>query len=491
MAPRTTRPGRHADVVVLGAGLIGTATAQRLAARGVTVTLVDPGSGQPQFGVGPASLAAGAMLGALGEVTVHETARASVVEGDPVGIRLAAADRYPAWLDELEEASGGRPVLGRGTFVVAGGRSRTDPANLDAIEAAARRHHRPVRRLAAGDIPGWRPASDYPGTAGLHLPEEGYVDAPALMTVVADAADRSGRVQRLAASVRAVVVDRGRAVGVTLDTGDQIRASVVILAAGFGIQSIVDESPDLAGLLPRIVPGKGVGLLLAPPLTTTVRPDPAVIRTPNRDFACGLHLVPRGDHLYLGATNRIGSHARYFGGPTVNEIRYLLERTVAELDTTIDSWQPATAVAGHRPVTVDGAPIAGLTDLPGLAVAGGTYRNGVLLAPLLADWVAEDVLAAMPADHPYSPRGRGKATVNPLDVVRAGLPDLATWLVHDADETAQADLLGALFAGVLAPTGAGADVQAIVERSLAGVPLPEILPELVLLLRELGTSDRP
>jgi glycine oxidase len=45
--------------------------------------------------------------------------------------------------------------------------------------------------------------------------------------------------------------------------------------------------------------------------------------------------------------------------------------------------------AGLRPGTSDNLPLVGPGALEGLVLATGHYRNGVLLAPLTADLVAE------------------------------------------------------------------------------------------------------
>jgi glycine oxidase len=48
------------------------------------------------------------------------------------------------------------------------------------------------------------------------------------------------------------------------------------------------------------------------------------------------------------------------------------------------------ARVGLRPATTDGLPVIGISQVvPGLMYASGHYRNGVLLAPLTAQWVAD------------------------------------------------------------------------------------------------------
>jgi glycine oxidase len=66
------------------------------------------------------------------------------------------------------------------------------------------------------------------------------------------------------------------------------------------------------------------------------------------------------------------------------------------------------AYAGLRPATEDRLPIVGpATDLEGLVYAAGLYRSGILLAPLVAEAVADLVRD-----------GRTRLPVAPFDPAR-------------------------------------------------------------------------
>jgi glycine oxidase len=54
--------------------------------------------------------------------------------------------------------------------------------------------------------------------------------------------------------------------------------------------------------------------------------------------------------------------------------------TELELVETLARWRPGTP---------DNAPLLGPCELPGLVLATGHYRNGVLLAPVTGDAIAE------------------------------------------------------------------------------------------------------
>jgi glycine/D-amino acid oxidase-like deaminating enzyme len=99
-----------------------------------------------------------------------------------------------------------------------------------------------------------------------------------------------------------------------------------------------------------------------------------------------VNLVPRpGRRLWLGATLE---PERTAGAPeTLAELRRLGGHAPAWLleATVVRQWQGLRA----RP---DGRPAPLLEPLePGLLLASGHYRNGVLLAPASAAWVAEQI----------------------------------------------------------------------------------------------------
>jgi glycine oxidase len=467
-----------ADLVVVGGGIIGRAVTLALAQRGHQVLVLAPD--QPR--VGDASQAAGAMLGALGEITAQQSPWSTT----DLYIRLAAADRYPSWLDQLEELAGWRPSGGSGTFVVASAHRARDASNLAAILAAAASSGRRAEAVAVHAVPGWHPPSLAAGEA-VFLPDEGWVDARQLLTVLRTAAERLPGVQTSTGRVAELLLDGERVVGVRTSAGESISARAVVVCMGAFVQRLIEATPGLPDRLPRIVPGKGVGIILRPPANSDAAiPYETVIRTPNREFACGLHLVPQsGKTLYLGATNRIASRLEYVGDATTSEIGLLLRSAVKELDSALGQWEHAATFVGYRPVSSDGRPVVGHTDVPGLAVVTGTYRNGVLLAPLLAEVVADEVGGDSDATdvNPYSARGRTPTPPSALEVLRAGLPDLAEFLTLQSEAGDLAadlrNLLIALLEGTLDPFGSGSEVRALLERSLHDVPIPEILPELV------------
>ena len=155
---------------------------------------------------------------------------------------------------------------------------------------------------------------------------------------------------------------------------------------------------------------------------------PHAIRTPSRSAACGLHIVPRADgRLYIGASSHAGHAPSAARGVTPGEAAAILGYTIRELnaelrDTTIESLH-----YGLRPVTGDGSPLIGRTAMPGLFLATGTLRTGIIQAPLIARVVSAEVLGCEPpCPNPFQP-SRAHGPSRPGD--ESG-PDANETLLH-------------------------------------------------------------
>ncbi|MFG1944630.1 FAD-dependent oxidoreductase [Nonomuraea sp. NPDC048826] len=92
-----------------------------------------------------------------------------------------------------------------------------------------------------------------------------------------------------------------------------------------------------------------------------------------------VYLVPRGDgELVVGATQEeLGFDTRVTAGGV-----YELLRDARELVPGVTELEVADVVAGLRPGTPDNLPVIGPSGIPGLVLATGHHRGGVLLTPL-------------------------------------------------------------------------------------------------------------
>jgi len=381
----------NADVTVVGSGLLGLATAFELLRRDLAVTLIGP---DDVLHLGQASRAAGAMLTVFSEVeAAHATERADI----EVAHRIAARQLYSTWTGDLTEASGEPITLTPGVWVIANGFGENDAAELSAIRAAAQRHGWTADYGTPADVPGLQPQQR--AFDALWLPWEASVDPAQLMRALETAVSAHPRctwIRAQAVDVRA----HGDHLMATADNSATILAAHVVLAAGASSARLLTGELAMQAAVPPVLSGRGVSLTVNAPFSL-----PSAVRTPNRGFACGTHIVPRADGtVYLGATNRLSTEPDHARGASLDEIGTLIHDGAAELNTTIRQATLVQARVGHRPVTFDHLPLFGTTGHPMIHMATATYRCGVLLAPLAANMVADCITApGTYADHPYRP----------------------------------------------------------------------------------------
>ena len=109
-------------------------------------------------------------------------------------------------------------------------------------------------------------------------------------------------------------------------------------------------------------------------------------------FGPGTYLVPREDGLLVvGATSE--PEAGFDDGLTPEGQKQLQQGLVALLPGAA-LWPPMERWWGFRPGTPDGAPLLGKGPIEGVWLATGHHRNGVLLAAITAELIAEAVSAA-------------------------------------------------------------------------------------------------
>ncbi|MFC8507034.1 glycine oxidase ThiO [Streptomyces sp. NPDC057411] len=369
------------DVLVIGGGIIGLVTAWRAAQRGLRTAVADP-----EPGGGAARVAAG-MLAAVTELHFGEETL--------LGLNLDSARRYPAFVAELAEATG-HDVGYRSCGTLAVALDADDRAHLRELHALQTRcglasewlNGRECRRLEPMLAPGVR--------GGLRVDGDHQVDPRRLADALLLACERAGVVFHRALAERLTVAG-GRARGAVLAGGDELAADQVVLAAG-------SLSGRLAGVpeevLPPVRPVKGQVLRLrvppayAPFLSRTVR---AVVRGSH------VYLVPRENgELVVGATSEeLGWDTTVTAGGV-----YELLRDAHELVPGITELPLTETRAGLRPGSPDNAPLLGPSALPGLHLATGHYRNGVLLTPVTGDVMAEALTTgALPAEvRPFTAR---------------------------------------------------------------------------------------
>ncbi|HEX6688307.1 MAG TPA: glycine oxidase ThiO [Solirubrobacterales bacterium] len=358
---------RSFDLVVVGGGVIGLSCAWRAARRGAKVALVE--RSQPPAG---ATRVAAGMLAPVGELAFGEP--------ELLKMTVAAAGLYPDFVAELEQASGISCGYRRdGALHVA----------LDRDEAAELRRVHELQLslgLAAEWLPPRRCRELEPGltpsfNGGVHAPEEASVDPRALVAALLAALEAERDVELLTGIVvEAALLDGERVVGVRIESGEELRATATVLATG-AWSAQAEWLPEPAR--PPVRPVKGQILEL--------RSRDGVVPCHRIVASERVYLVPRPDgRLVVGATvEEQGFDTAVTAGGVHELLReaYRLLPEVAEMELV-------EATSGLRPATPDNLPLVGAGGVDGLLWATGHYRNGILLAPLTADTLVEQLEGA-------------------------------------------------------------------------------------------------
>jgi glycine oxidase len=343
------------DVIVVGGGIIGLSLSIALRKRGATVLVVERGEPGRE-----ASYAAGGML----VDCPLETPRSLQA------LATASAKMYPEFAHELELESGVKVDLRDfGTVFI--------PAS----------EHIATSQSTIADLGRIEPEQHEPELNPLGLEytfylKERSVDPRALTTAAFKTAKSRGVDFSSGDSVTQVDLTDNKVSGVTTSK-TSFRASKVINCAGAWSGQIgPDKFPTR--------PVKGQMLCLAMPSRTLLK---HVIRSPHA------YLIPRSDgRLLVGATVEEAGFDKRTVPSTIQGLHHAALKLVPKLADAkiLEDW------AGLRPGTPDALPILGATATPGYYVATGHFRDGILLAPMTAQVLA-DVIEGNQPQHDLTP----------------------------------------------------------------------------------------
>jgi glycine oxidase len=349
------------DAVIVGAGLIGTSIALRLAQVGLRVALLEKSE--------PGREASWAGAGML-----------SPAPDSPAAIPLVPFGRaslglYPQFVAEIEEISGRRAGY------------RSDGAIELLFSANAERelstlialHHAlglPTEPLPLDEAAKLEPALTRRAQGAAYFPYEACVDNRALMQALLEAASVSGVELFPATPVHKILIENGRCSGVRTDDGTVFSAQDVIVAAG-AFSGLLD------GIVPRLptrpIRGQMVALHSREPIRHVIRCEQG-------------YIVPRDSvatqRLVTGSTLE---DAGFDKCVTARGVEKILS-TAQELVPNLANAEVAELWCGLRPDTPDHLSLLGPAGIDGLTIATGHYRNGILLTPITAKLVREWIL---------------------------------------------------------------------------------------------------
>ncbi len=333
-----------ADVVVVGAGIVGASVAYHAARVGARVTLVDrsePGSGVTQDSF--------AWIGGPRERDVPDAST-------PVRRTVLADHR------RLEAELPGVRVRWTGSLTWGDGTVADDAAlgpDEHRVDAAAARRLEPALRDAPDDA--------------VYASTDGAVDPVAVTrALVGGVVERGGRLVR--AAVTGLTVRDDGVVGVETSVGP-LPAGTVVLAAGTG-------APALCAPL-----GVDLPVRASPAVLLRFTAPPALVRT--LVVAPGIEVRQAADgHLLVAAEDD--------GRGNVGLAQRTMDRLHATFAVDAGDLRPVSTRVGARPLPADGLPVVG--PLPGV---GGLYltvmHSGVTLAPAVGRLVAAEVVAGAEA----------------------------------------------------------------------------------------------
>ncbi len=362
---QTDGGGEAAELLVVGAGIIGLSCAWRAARAGIETIVIDAGPRER------ASAVAAGMLAPIGEASwgeeaLHEAAAAS-------------ATAWPSFAAELAAASGLEvPYRRCGALHVA--LDRDEAAELRRVHELHERFGLESCWLRGSECRRLEPGLSPLVVGGLEAPGEAEVDPRDVLAALRAALRAEGVAIRDGAEAVELLIDGNRARGARLADGRSISADTVLVASG--ARAGGDLLPPEVRPPVRPVRGEIVRLRVAP----GTRPCERLIVTER------VYVVPRaGEEVVLGATvEDRGFDLRVTAGGVLELLReaYRVLPEIAELELV-------DCQAGLRPATPDNAPAVGATAIEGLLLAAGHHRNGILLAPLSAA-IIEALLTGAP-----------------------------------------------------------------------------------------------
>jgi glycine/D-amino acid oxidase-like deaminating enzyme len=357
------------QIVVIGAGVLGSSLAFRLAQAGQQVTLVER---------------AGVAQGTTGSTFAWINSNQKTPE-DYYALNLAGVRAHRELRDEL----GAAPWLNEGgnLFWFTGGE---DAHELEARVARLQSGGYPaewIGREAARELePKLTPEAEVEQIA--YFPEEAWINGPGLAARFVQLAEEHGATVRFRNEVTAIEQAGGSVSGVKLADGERIPADIVVNCAGPG-----------AGVVARLA-GRELPMASTPGL---------VVRVSNADGLIGrvihsplIHMRPDADGLVM-LHHGDADQAMSRGEKPQEWIATFFERAASYVPEFANARLSRWSI-GIRPIPGDGRTSAGLVaSLPGYAEI--VTHSGITLGPLLGRLVARQIVEGEtdPVLAPFTP----------------------------------------------------------------------------------------
>lgn len=358
----------NSEVLIIGGGVIGLAIARALHRKSVgKITILERGKTGSE-----ASHAAAGML-------------APNAETDTAGIFtdfcISSLNLYEDFAAQLFAETGVDIELDRsGTLYLAF--TEKDSAELVKRYEWQKKEGLKIERLSAQETRRIEPFVSPDVRESLFFPNDWQVENRKLLYALEKYAALNQIEIREQTEVTALLTENGKIVGAQT-ASEKFYARIVILAAGAWTSFIKTENLEL----PRVKPVRGQMLAFQ----TAKRMFEKVI------YSARGYLVPRADgRILIGATVEDAGFDKSVNDSSIE----ILRETALEIAPSLGNLQIYENWAGLRPFAGGGLPVIGnFAAAENLFVVTAHYRNGILLAPLTAQIVAEKI--AQNADSKY------------------------------------------------------------------------------------------
>ena len=374
-----------ADVVVVGAGVVGCSVAHYLAQRGATVIILE----REAIGSGASAHATGS-LSLLG---------AEFAPGPSFQLALAGYREFSQLVPQLEEETGIALLFQRPPSL----RLALDEEEEDLIKGlmAWQQEYLPIKWIQADEVHRIEPRLTSRVRGAVYEEESAQLDSYRLNLALAQGAERKGA-QLLLRQVTGLTTQDSRITGVRTTDGE-VACGTVVVAAGTWSAAFAQWLNFPVPVLPL----KGERLMLR----HSGAPLPVLISSPKRG-----HMISRLDGLLsVGSTGGrdYDTEELYRGEefdrqPTEAARLELLQRAIDVLPE-LENAELVHQLAGSRPLSPDRMPIIGpVPGWQGAMLATGHTAKGIHLGPITGRIVADYILngstqVAVDMD-PFSPQ---------------------------------------------------------------------------------------
>lgn len=401
--------------IVVGAGMVGLATAWHLQERGVEVTVIDrvgvgagsswgnagwltPGKTIPLADTGLWTYGPKALLDPdaalhvpfrvdpglwmfLGQFAAHGTNRAwDRTMADLTPIDKIALECFDELLD-----GGVKSWTREGPFVIGFKQEADSKGFLHEIEGVVR-HGQDVPFERLENPRELAPVLSDAVTHAYRLDGQRFFEpAPFLEALGAAVVERGAE---LITGYEVTDVSSTRRPVVTMSNGQRLEADSVVIATGAWMPALARK----LGVRTRVQAGRGYSFTVS-----TEVPQEHPVYFPSQRIAC----TPYQGRFRIAGTMEFRRPDEPFQPRRVQAIIAQAREmfTGLDLDDRQDEW------VGSRPVTPDGLPLVGATQAPNVYVAGGHGMWGIVLGPATGKLLAEQITTGRIAEEirPFNP----------------------------------------------------------------------------------------